>query len=301
MEAMLTTVSPFIHIPFKFHRKFSLNCKLKQSLGLNPKKNEAKTNTNFSSISLKPDIDDGKQSLVRTRAKRGSYYGHAFREQETEEEWNEEKQKALLRGGEQVMCVINEMLEILKDMSKTDAKSEEISLRVAAQAAVWKNVEELESSFMAALDLMIVQADKDHNEEHKGLLEVIKDTLLSYLSKKMPPHVQVVGMLCRTPRKESRQELLRRVAGGGGTFDGEDGSKVVLPKANLVDISNQADDILQTIEERPSVLDRRLLARLVLIREEARSMLHGGILDERCHRGLNTLPDAEFVKGYVML
>lgn len=47
------------------------------------------------------------------------------------------------------------------------------------------------------------------------------------------------------------------------------------------------------MESRPTVPDRKLLARLVLIREEARSMMGGGILDERNDRGLSTLPEAE--------
>lgn len=50
---------------------------------------------------------------------------------------------------------------------------------------------------------------------------------------------------------------------------------------------------LQTMESRPVVPDRKLLARLVLIREEARNMMGGGILDERNDRGLNTLPESE--------
>lgn len=47
------------------------------------------------------------------------------------------------------------------------------------------------------------------------------------------------------------------------------------------------------METRPVVPDRKLLARLVLIREEARNMMGGGILDERNDRGLRTLPEAE--------
>ncbi|PKU59510.1 hypothetical protein MA16_Dca028032 [Dendrobium catenatum] len=47
------------------------------------------------------------------------------------------------------------------------------------------------------------------------------------------------------------------------------------------------------MEARPTVPDRKLLARLVLIREEARNMMGGGILDERNDRGLSTLPEAE--------
>ena len=47
------------------------------------------------------------------------------------------------------------------------------------------------------------------------------------------------------------------------------------------------------MEARPTIPDRKLLARLVLIREEARNMMGGGLLDERNHRGLSTLPEAE--------
>lgn len=47
------------------------------------------------------------------------------------------------------------------------------------------------------------------------------------------------------------------------------------------------------METRPVVPDRKLLARLVLIREEARNMMGGGIMDERNDRGFSTLPEAE--------
>lgn len=47
------------------------------------------------------------------------------------------------------------------------------------------------------------------------------------------------------------------------------------------------------METRPAVPDRKLLARLVLIREEARNMMGGGILDERNDRGFSTLPESE--------
>lgn len=57
--------------------------------------------------------------------------------------------------------------------------------------------------------------------------------------------VQVIGLLCRTPQKESRHELLRRVAAGGGVFKSENGLKVQLPAANLNDIASQADDLLE--------------------------------------------------------
>ncbi|KAK9944601.1 hypothetical protein M0R45_010162 [Rubus argutus] len=200
--------------------------------------------------------------------------------------------EALLKGGEQVTSVLKEMITLLEDM-KMDEASEEVAVEIAAQGVLGKRVDEMESGFMMALDYMIQLADNDQDEKRKSLLEVIKDTVLSYLTKKCPPHVQVIGLLCRTPLKESRHELLRRVAAGGGVFKSKNDVKVHVPGANLNEIANQADDLLETMETRPIVPDRKLLARLVLIREEARNMMGGGILDERNDRGFKTLPESE--------
>ncbi|KAK1313539.1 hypothetical protein QJS10_CPA06g00893 [Acorus calamus] len=209
-----------------------------------------------------------------------------------EANWDSSKYEALLRGGEQVTSVLQEMLELLKDMDLDEA-SEAAAVELAAQGVIGKRVDEMESGFMLALDYMIQLADKDNDDQRKSLLEVVKQTILGHLTKKCPAHVQVIGLLCRTPQKESRHELLRRVAAAGGVFEGGNGAKVHLPGANLNDIANQADDILETMETRPKIQDRKLLARLVLIREEARNMMGGGIMDERNDRGLSTLPEAE--------
>ncbi|KAL8225049.1 hypothetical protein R6Q57_017606 [Mikania cordata] len=217
------------------------------------------------------------------------------RPQESRDEtsnWSPAQYEALLKGGEQVTSVLEEMANLLED-DQMDEESEELAVLLAAQGVIGKRVDQMESGFMMALDYMIQLAEKDQDEKRQSLLEVIKETVLSHLTKKCPPHVQVVGLLCRTPQKESRHELLRRVAAGGGAFESENGAKVHLPGANLNDIANQADDLLETMESRPVVPDRKLLARLVLIREEARDMMGGGLLDERNNRGLNTLPRSE--------
>jgi hypothetical protein len=43
--------------------------------------------------------------------------------------------------------------------------------------------------------------------------------------------------------------LLRRVAAGGGSFKGENDLKIHIPGANLNDIANQADDLLEVLIE----------------------------------------------------
>ncbi|XP_020245721.1 uncharacterized protein LOC109823761 [Asparagus officinalis] len=206
--------------------------------------------------------------------------------------WDPSQYQALLRGGEQVTSVLQDMIALLEDM-ELDASSEAAAVELVAQGVIGKRVDEMESGFMMAMDYMIQIADKDNDHQRKSLLEVIKQTVLDHLTKKCPPHVQVIGLLCRTPQKESRHELLRRVVAGGGVFKSENGLKVQLPAANLNDIANQADDLLETMEARPTIPDRKLLSRLVLIREEARNMMGGGLLDERNDRGLSTLPEAE--------
>jgi hypothetical protein len=53
------------------------------------------------------------------------------------------------------------------------------------------------------------------------------------------------------------------------------------------------------MESRPTIPDRKLLARLVIVREEARNMMGGGLLDERNDRGFTTLPEAEVLFALV--
>ncbi|CAB4291131.1 unnamed protein product [Prunus armeniaca] len=227
-----------------------------------------------------PDEELGGQEKSRTTQEQGN------------SKLDTAQYEALLKGGDQVTSVLEEMITLLEDMNMDEA-SEEVAVEIAAQGVLGKRVDEMESGFMMALDYMIQLAENDQDDKRKSLLEVIKETVLSYLTKKCPPHVQVVGLLCRTPQKESRQELLRRVAAGGGVFKSKNDIKVHVPAANLNDIANQADDILETMETRAVVPDRKLLARLVLIREEARNMMGGGLLDERNDRGFNTLPESE--------
>ncbi|XP_006662870.1 protein PEP-RELATED DEVELOPMENT ARRESTED 1 homolog, chloroplastic [Oryza brachyantha] len=206
--------------------------------------------------------------------------------------WDPAECDALLRGGEQVASVLEEMLKLMEDMDM-DGTFEPVAVELVAQGVIGKRVDEMESGFLMALDYMIQLAQKDSDNERKSLLEVVKQTVLDHLTKKCPPHVQVVGLLCQTEKKDSRHELLRRVAAGGGVFKNDKGLKCQIPGANLNDIANQADDLVESMESRPTIPDRKLLARLVIVREEARNMMGGGLLDERNDRGLSTLPESE--------
>ncbi|KQJ88564.1 hypothetical protein BRADI_4g19560v3 [Brachypodium distachyon] len=158
--------------------------------------------------------------------------------------WDPAECDALLRGGEQVASVLQEMLTLMEGMEMNGAFAP-VAVELVAQGVIAKRVDEMESGFLMALDYMIQLAQKDGDDERNSLLEVVKQTVLDHLTKKCPPHVQVVGLLCQTEKKESRHELLRRVAAGGGLFENDKGLKCQIPGANLNDIANQADDLLE--------------------------------------------------------
>lgn len=230
---------------------------------------------------------------VRVRAAAGEKEKPAQGEKEGEKEKVDYRlYQALMRGGEEVISVLKEITELLEDITQMGEQGEAVAVEMAATGAIGQRLDKLDESFLMALDYMIQQADRD--DKQRWLLEVIKDVVLAQLSQKFPSQVQIVGILCRTSDKDARQEVLRRCAGGGGTFDQVGGGKVELPAVNLKEVGDQADEIIATMEEKAKVEDRRLLARLVLVREEARSLLSGGLQDERIEKNkLRNLPEPE--------
>jgi len=229
---------------------------------------------------------------VKKKKRRAVLQAAAGEESKTGEKVDYRAYQALMRGGEEVIDLLKEMTELLEDITEMGNEAEDVAVEMAATGAVGQRLEKLDESFLMALDWMILQAEDD--DKQRQLLEVIKDTVLAQLAQKFPSQVQIVGMLCRTPDKDARQEILRRCAGGGGTFEKTGGGKIALPATNLNDVANQADDLIVTMEEKSTVPDRRLLARLVLVREEARSLLSGGLLDERNDRTkFRNLPEPE--------
>ncbi|KAL3689144.1 hypothetical protein R1sor_015453 [Riccia sorocarpa] len=241
----------------------------------------------FKSVELK-----SKRKLKRFEVK--AAFPEAMEGEEKKEKVDYKLYQSLMRGGEQVTTMMKEMTELLEDIAGMDNQEEEVAVKMAAAGAVGKKLETLEGSFLMALDWMIQQSEKEKDDKKVWLLNIIKETVLAQLSHQFPSHVQVVGTLCTTPDKDARQEVLRRCAGGGGTFKTVGGADLKLPAVNLNDIANQADDIITSMEEKPLLQDRRLLAKLILVREEARSLLSGGVLDERSdNKGFKNLPFTE--------
>lgn len=180
--------------------------------------------------------------LVKKKKRRAVLQAAAGEESKTGEKVDYRAYQALMRGGEEVIDLLKEMTELLEDITEMGNEAEDVAVEMAATGAVGQRLEKLDESFLMALDWMILQAEDD--DKQRQLLEVIKDTVLAQLAQKFPSQVQIVGMLCRTPDKDARQEILRRCAGGGGTFEKTGGGKIALPATNLNDVANQADDLI---------------------------------------------------------
>eukprot|EP01018_Ginkgo_biloba_P010489 Gb_18811 [translate_table: standard] len=82
-----------------------------------------------------------------------------------DDKWDYKKYEALIRGGEEVTSVMEEIIELLQDMTKMDEPSEEMAVQIAAQAVVGKRVEKLDESFMMALDFMLGQAENELDDK----------------------------------------------------------------------------------------------------------------------------------------
>ncbi|CAI6010450.1 unnamed protein product [Closterium sp. NIES-65] len=215
--------------------------------------------------------------------------------------------RELLRGGEDVAQVMSDMANILDEISGLEGREEELAVQMAAAAAIAGRVSTLDQSFLVALEFMMGQADANNDSKGRWLLEVVKEQLLSQLQQKMPPQVQVVSLLVATSDKNRRRDIITRALAGGGKLPAEaspggnmggiggmEPPEVHVPGARLEEIISQADDLVASMEEQLPIQDRRLLARLLLAREEARSLMSGGIQDPRNDvRRLKNVPEAE--------
>ncbi|KAL0459040.1 UNVERIFIED_CONTAM: protein PEP-RELATED DEVELOPMENT ARRESTED 1, chloroplastic [Sesamum latifolium] len=94
-----------------------------------------------------------------------------------EKKWDAAQYEALLKGGEQVTSVLEEMAKLLEDMNMDEA-SEEVAVQLAAQGVIGKRVDQMESGFMMALDYMIQLAEKDQDDKTMESRSVIPDRKL---------------------------------------------------------------------------------------------------------------------------
>ncbi|KAG2454128.1 hypothetical protein HYH02_001164 [Chlamydomonas schloesseri] len=149
----------------------------------------------------------------------------------------------------------------------------------AIRTAVARRVEFLDANFLTALTGFIRACDARGDRQLASLLMNVREEVLRQVAARMPSAAQVLDLALRHADKDARLDLLRTALSGGGSGQaaqaaGASGEPV--PAADLDTLSATASKFIDEMEEQAEVLDRRLLARLVLVREELRMLREEG-------------------------
>ncbi|KAG2432564.1 hypothetical protein HXX76_008909 [Chlamydomonas incerta] len=158
----------------------------------------------------------------------------------------------------------------------------------AIRTAVARRVEFLDANFLTALTGFIRACDARGDRQLASLLMNVRAEVLRQVASRMPSAAQVLDLALRHADKDARLDLLRTALGGGrgGRAAGATGPAGAeglglglgeqVPAADLDTLSATASKFIDEMEEQAEVLDRRLLARLVLLREELRLLREEG-------------------------
>ncbi|KXZ50118.1 hypothetical protein GPECTOR_18g92 [Gonium pectorale] len=138
----------------------------------------------------------------------------------------------------------------------------------AVRTAVMRRLEFLDANFLTALGGFIAASERRGDAQLATMLTTIRAEVLRQVSSRMPAAAQVLDMALRHADKDARLAVLRAaLAGGASDLPNNLGD---VPAAEVDTLSATASKFIDEMEEQPQVLDRRLLARLVLVREELR-------------------------------
>ncbi|PSC68405.1 SET domain-containing [Micractinium conductrix] len=178
-------------------------------------------------------------------------------------------------------------------------------------AAVGSRLEALDTTFLATLDGYIDGAAQRGASDIAEVLLMVRDQVLRRLAQRLPPEMQLLEAALGAAGGMARMALLRRhaaqspeklaaareaeagssggsgsaAAGGGAGNDaggeagddagGAGGSGPSYPSLHCLacDLERACGQVIQDMELMPEVPDRRLLAKLVLVREEVQQLL----------------------------
>ncbi|KAG1672207.1 hypothetical protein FOA52_002908 [Chlamydomonas sp. UWO 241] len=134
----------------------------------------------------------------------------------------------------------------------------------AVRSTVVQRIEFLDANFLAALNGYIDAAARDPEGpvgELLPLMELLRNEVLYQVALRLPPAARVLNRTLQERDKDARVGVLRTaLSGGRGDVPGADGGS----------LSTAATQFIDDMEEQDVVVDRRLLARLCLVREEVR-------------------------------
>lgn len=164
-------------------------------------------------------------------------------------------------------------------------------------AVVGRHLEQLDSSFLSTLDAYIQGAGDRGAADVAEVLLLVRDEVLQRLGQRLPPEMQLLEAALSAGGSKERLALLQRYAALGpetlparpepaaaqqAQAEGDD-----MPSSNssggaadgpwlhclAADLERAASQVVEDMELMLEVPDRRLLAKMVLLREEVQQML----------------------------
>ncbi|KAG2493512.1 hypothetical protein HYH03_008328 [Edaphochlamys debaryana] len=139
------------------------------------------------------------------------------------------------------------------------------SEQLAVREAVSRRLDFLDANFLTALSGFIRATEARGDAALAKLLTTIRTEVLSQVSGRMPLAAQVLDRVVREMDRDVRLRILREAVS-------EHARKLPdgVPGADLDTLSATASKFIDEMEDQREVPDRRLLARLCLVREELR-------------------------------
>eukprot|EP00798_Chlamydomonas_sp_ICE-L_P028106 gene28106-31214_t len=136
-----------------------------------------------------------------------------------------------------------------------------VSEQDAVRVTVISRIELLDSNFLAALNGFIQVAGQGSDEQLLNLLVLMRDEVLEQVGNRMPAVARVLNGALMLVDKDDRLDLLRTSLSGG---------KGEIPGSDVEGLLATTSQFINDMEEQTIVIDRRLLSRLCLVREEVR-------------------------------
>ncbi|KAK9856821.1 hypothetical protein WJX84_008996 [Apatococcus fuscideae] len=126
------------------------------------------------------------------------------------------------------------------------------------------HLEELGEVFLYVLDAFSAAASEKGDPETAGLMGRIKAAVLQQISARLPIEMQVLNAVLLCKSSGDRVEVVRKAA---------EGKEAGLPKCEPHRLQLAVSQLLDDMEEKEAIPDRKLLARLCLVREELQNEL----------------------------
>eukprot|EP00195_Chlamydomonas_chlamydogama_P008745 CAMPEP_0202897154 /NCGR_PEP_ID=MMETSP1392-20130828/5993_1 /ASSEMBLY_ACC=CAM_ASM_000868 /TAXON_ID=225041 /ORGANISM="Chlamydomonas chlamydogama, Strain SAG 11-48b" /LENGTH=366 /DNA_ID=CAMNT_0049582727 /DNA_START=253 /DNA_END=1353 /DNA_ORIENTATION=- len=166
--------------------------------------------------------------------------------------------------------MLDEMLEeVMRDMFVEEAAAyisnaqAGLTEEEAVRRAVVQRLEYMDANFLAALNgyIKAVSAAGSDAAPLTALLLAIREEVMRQVTLRLPPAARALHLLAQEVDKDRRLAVMRAALSGGS---GE------LPASTPDALVSSSTTFIDDMEEQTVVADRRLLARLCLVREEAR-------------------------------